>query len=83
MFLRLPGSANPNGESILFSSPSWNDGGGTATVIRVEDSPYVILDGFRILRELHASTRSQVYQVEDVDSGKHYCLKTPSVKIQA
>ena len=41
--------------------------------------PGMILDGYRILRELHASTRSQVYQVEDVASGAHYCMKTPSV----
>ncbi len=41
--------------------------------------PGMILDGYRILRELHASTRSQVYQVEDTATGDHYCMKTPSV----
>ncbi|MEH6569320.1 MAG: protein kinase [Halioglobus sp.] len=41
--------------------------------------PGMILDGYRILRELHASTRSQVYQVEDTTTGEQYCMKTPSV----
>jgi len=44
--------------------------------------PGMTLDGYRILRELHASTRSQVYQVEDVHSGEHYCMKTPSVNFE-
>ena len=42
----------------------------------------MVLDGYRILRELHASTRSQVYQVEDTTSGEHYCMKTPSVNFE-
>jgi len=37
------------------------------------------LDGYRIERELHASSRSQVYLVEDRASGERYCMKTPSV----
>jgi serine/threonine protein phosphatase PrpC len=44
--------------------------------------PGMILDGYRILRELHASTRSQVYQVEDIASGACYCMKTPSVNFE-
>jgi serine/threonine protein kinase len=44
--------------------------------------PGMILDGFRIVRQLHASTRSQVYQVEDVDTGNNYCMKTPSVNFE-
>ena len=42
----------------------------------------MILDGYRVLRELHASTRSQVYLVEDTESGEHYCMKTPSVNFE-
>jgi serine/threonine protein phosphatase PrpC len=42
----------------------------------------MILDGYRILRELHASNRSQVYLVEDTTSGEHYCMKTPSVNFE-
>ncbi len=42
----------------------------------------MILDGYRIVRELHASTRSQVYLVEDTAGGEHYCMKTPSVNFE-
>ena len=41
-----------------------------------------VLDGYRILRELHASTRSQVYQVEDIETGEQFCMKTPSVNFE-
>lgn len=41
--------------------------------------PGMILDGYRIERELHASARSQVYLVQDSDSGQYFCMKTPSV----
>jgi len=39
----------------------------------------MILDGYRIDRELHASSRSQVYLVCDIDTDQRYCMKTPSV----
>lgn len=42
----------------------------------------MILDGLRIIREMHASNRSQVYHVEDVDSGEQFCMKTPSVNFE-
>jgi serine/threonine protein phosphatase PrpC len=42
----------------------------------------MILDGYLILRELHASNRSQVYLVEDTIDGKRYCMKTPSVNFE-
>lgn len=38
-----------------------------------------VLDGFRIIRELHASRRTQVYLAEDVDTGDKVAIKTPSV----
>jgi len=44
--------------------------------------PGMILDGYRVVRELHASTRSQVYQVQDLASGDYYCMKTPSVNFE-
>ncbi len=44
--------------------------------------PGMIVDGYRVVRELYASTRSQVYQVEDTASGKLYCMKTPSVNFE-
>jgi serine/threonine protein phosphatase PrpC len=37
-----------------------------------------VLDGFKIERELHASSRSQLYLVSD-GTGQQYALKTPSV----
>ncbi|MBQ0721110.1 MAG: bifunctional protein-serine/threonine kinase/phosphatase [Gammaproteobacteria bacterium] len=41
--------------------------------------PGMILDGYRVERELHASNRSQVYLVSDVDTDARYCMKTPSI----
>jgi len=41
--------------------------------------PGMILDGYRVERELHASNRSQVYLVCDVETDTRYCMKTPSV----
>lgn len=40
------------------------------------------LDGYKILRELHSSTRTQVYLALDEDSGKQVVLKTPSVNYE-
>jgi serine/threonine protein kinase len=39
----------------------------------------MILDGYRIIRELHASATIQVYLAEDIDSGETVAIKTPSV----
>ncbi len=36
------------------------------------------LDGYRILNELHATARSQVYHVEDIETGQQLAMKTPS-----
>jgi serine/threonine protein phosphatase PrpC len=40
------------------------------------------LDGYKILREVHSSTRTQVYLAFDEDSGKQVVLKTPSVNYE-
>ncbi len=42
-------------------------------------SPGMSIDGLRIDKELHASNRSQLYKVTDIESGETYCMKTPSV----
>jgi serine/threonine protein kinase len=42
-------------------------------------SPGLILDGYRILRELHASKRTQLYLALDEETGTRVVLKTPSV----
>lgn len=40
------------------------------------------LDGYKILRELHSSTRTQIYLALDEDSCKQVVLKTPSVNYE-
>jgi serine/threonine protein phosphatase PrpC len=40
------------------------------------------LDGYRIVRELHSSSRSHVFLATDEDSGEAVVLKTPSVDLQ-
>ncbi|MDX8410604.1 MAG: bifunctional protein-serine/threonine kinase/phosphatase [Mariprofundaceae bacterium] len=40
------------------------------------------LDGYRIIRELHASATIQVYLAEDIDSGETCVIKTPSVNFE-
>ncbi len=37
------------------------------------------IDGYRILRELHANSRSRVYLAEDIESQAQIIFKTPSV----
>ncbi|MCP5318357.1 MAG: bifunctional protein-serine/threonine kinase/phosphatase [Chromatiaceae bacterium] len=42
-------------------------------------SPGMKIDGYEILRELHASRRSEVFLANDSESGEKVILKTPSV----
>ncbi len=42
----------------------------------------MIMDGYRILREMHASKRTQVYLAVDEESGERVVLKTPSVNYE-
>ncbi len=44
--------------------------------------PGMILDGYRIEREIHASKRTQVYKAVDTDSAKTVVIKTPSVNYE-
>ena len=44
--------------------------------------PGMRLDGYRIVRGLHASARSQVYLAVDEESGASVVIKTPSVNYQ-
>jgi serine/threonine protein kinase len=39
----------------------------------------MIIDGYRVIREVHSSNRSQLYLVEDTETGLKLILKTPSV----
>ncbi len=42
----------------------------------------MVLDGYRILRELHASNRTQVYLALDTETREKVVLKTPSVNYE-
>ncbi len=44
--------------------------------------PDMILDGFKIITEIHASNRSQVYIAVDQKNGDKVVLKTPSVNYE-
>ncbi len=41
-----------------------------------------LFDGYRIIREVHASSRSHVYLATDAESGDRVILKTPSIDLQ-
>jgi eukaryotic-like serine/threonine-protein kinase len=45
-------------------------------------APGMVLDGYRILRELHASNRTQIYLAEDEENREEVVLKTPSVNFE-
>lgn len=42
----------------------------------------VILDGYRVTRELHASSTSQLYLAVDTDTDEKVVLKTPSINFE-
>ncbi len=54
----------------------------TALPFPPELRPGLVLDGFRIEEELHASSRSQVYRVTRLSDGRTLALKTPSVNFE-
>ncbi len=41
-----------------------------------------IIDGYKVIREIHASKRTQVYLVLDTASGQKWAMKTPSVNFE-
>lgn len=54
----------------------------TALPFPPELEPGMVLDGYRILRELHTSKRTQVYLAHDPETDTRVVLKTPSVNYQ-
>jgi protein phosphatase len=42
----------------------------------------VKLDGYKVLKELFASSRSQLYLVEDMETGEQMVMKTPSINFE-
>jgi serine/threonine protein kinase len=45
-------------------------------------APRAIFDGYRILREVHGSSRSHIYLAADIDTDAIVILKTPSIDLQ-
>lgn len=45
--------------------------------------PRMVLDGYRIVREIHASSRSHVYLAQDEQTQALVALKTPSIDLQS
>ena len=54
----------------------------TALPFPPELEPGMLFEGFRIVREIHASNRTQVYLAVDEASGERVVLKTPSVNFE-
>ncbi len=44
--------------------------------------PGMVLDGYRIERELHASKRTQIYEAVNTQNGLRVILKTPSINFE-
>jgi len=44
--------------------------------------PGMVLDGYKVLRQLFANKRTELYLVEDTDTGKQCVLKAPSVNYE-
>ncbi len=42
----------------------------------------VVFDGYKIIREIHASSRSHVYLAVDSETGSQVIIKTPSIDLQ-
>lgn len=41
------------------------------------------IDGFRVVREIHGSSRSHIYLAIDTATGEHVVIKTPSIDLQS
>lgn len=44
--------------------------------------PRMNFEGYRVIREVHGSSRSHIFLAEDCDSGNHVILKTPSIDLR-
>jgi protein phosphatase len=44
--------------------------------------PGMKIDGYEVVKELFASSRSQVYVVKDIETGEELVMKTPSITFQ-
>ncbi|TXG79084.1 MAG: bifunctional protein-serine/threonine kinase/phosphatase [Rhodocyclaceae bacterium] len=44
--------------------------------------PRAVFDGYKVLRELHGSSRSHIYLAEDVETDRQVVLKIPSIDLR-
>lgn len=44
--------------------------------------PGLKLDGYEVIKELFASSRSQLYLVQDIETGAQFAMKTPSINFE-
>ncbi len=42
----------------------------------------MVIDGYRVLSEIHSSNRSQLYVVEEAETGQKWAMKTPSINFE-
>lgn len=54
----------------------------TALPFPPELSPGARIDGLEVIEELHASARSQIYKVKELDTGRVLAMKTPSANYE-
>ncbi len=54
----------------------------TALPFPPELEPGMVIDGYRVLREIHTSKRTQIYLALDIETDTRVVLKTPSVNYQ-
>ncbi|HEY5898040.1 MAG TPA: bifunctional protein-serine/threonine kinase/phosphatase [Burkholderiales bacterium] len=66
--------------------PEPGDGGLREQLARLAQPPLLEaraeIDGYRIVREIHASARSRLYLAEDLETGRRVVLKTPAADLQ-
>ena len=84
--------ANDSGDNLTCQIVRIDDPGGSsqeALLQRLTELPFPPeiapgqdFEGYRIVRELHLSKRSQVYLAQDKDSGETVVIKTPSVNFE-
>ena len=67
--------------------PELGEGGLREQLARLSPPPLLEaraeIDGYRIVREIHASARSHLYLAEDLETGGRVVLKTPASDLQA
>lgn len=83
--LALSNNSDDNLSCQLIHIDELPDANADDTYVKLSDlpfppflSPNMVIDDYKIISELHASNRSQVYLVEDKHTLNQYVMKTPS-----